>query len=457
MNLDDALKQTAVIGAAGKMGSGISLLLLEELALVEAQKTGQVGKGEYRLDLIDVNSQALDALRVYLRTHLTRMAERQINQLRKVFAGNDALVSNEQIVNAFVEGAMNIIHTSTEVEEAKDAVLVFEAVVEDLQIKTNIYRKLVDGSEKVLYVFTNTSSIPIHVLNDSAELRNRIIGFHFYNPPSVQRLVELIPLENGEPLLYEWAYELAKRLKKRLVLSRDVAGFIGNGFLLREALFACAKVRELAARYPLHQAIYMVNKVSQEFLLRPMGIFQLLDYVGLDVSSRIGQVMNTYLPCGCYDDALIDSMVQGGIVGGQYPDGSQKSGFFEYDKGQLVGVYSQAEKRYIPLSEGAWRADADKVLGSLPAAYASWRVLHKEQNPDTKVRQHFEELSHMKTLGADLARAFLYRDGEISRALVADGIAHHADDVKAVMQNGFYHLYGPEEAIRTETNASCAS
>lgn len=452
MILDEALRHTAVIGAGGKMGSGISLLLLQELALLEAQKTGQVGKGEYRLDLIDVNTDALNGLRAYLSTHLRRFAERQINRLRQVFFHNPNLVSNEEIVQTFVDGAMNIIHPASEVEEAKNATIVFEAVIESLDIKSSIYQRLSCVNTLPFYVFSNTSSIPIHILNEKGSLQNRIIGFHFYNPPAVQKLVELIPLAEGEPLLYEWAYELAKRLKKRLVLSRDIAGFIGNGFLLREALFACAKVRGLLDRFTIHQAVYMVNRVTQEFLVRPMGSFQLLDFVGIDVASEIGQVMNTYLSHGSYDDEFIEKMVFAKVIGGQYPDGSQKDGLFQYENHQMVGVYSQEEQRYIPFLEGTWKSDADKALGELPTSYIPWKILHKQSNPMPQILRYFQELSYQKNLGAELARAFLYRDSEISRALVADGIAHHSDDVKLVLQNGFYHLYGPEEILHAEEN-----
>lgn len=452
MNLDEALKNIAVIGAAGKMGSGISLLLLQELALMEAAQTGHVGKGRYVLYLIDVTSKRLEGLQNYLRSHLIRTAELQINRLRQAFSSNPSLVSNQQIVDAFVVGALDIVHFSTAVEEARQATIVFEAVEEDLQVKTAIYHKLVDGNSTPVYVFTNTSSIPIHVLNDSGGLHSRIIGFHFYNPPSVQKLVELIPLTNGEPLLYEWAYELAKRIKKTLILSKDVAGFIGNGFLLREALFACAKVRELATRYPLYQAIYMINKVTQDFLIRPMGIFQVLDFVGIDVASKIGHVMNAYLVLSSYDDELIESMVQAQLIGGQSPETFQKNGFFQYDQHKISGVYCLEKKEYISLDKGSWKSEADQALGALPTAYAPWKTLHKEQDVDSKIRAYFEELLRQRHLGAELARAFLYRDGEISRTLVADGIAHGADDVKAVLKNGFYHLYGPEEALLSESD-----
>ncbi|SCA62655.1 hypothetical protein SCG7086_AC_00130 [Chlamydiales bacterium SCGC AG-110-P3] len=66
-SLDEALRDVAVVGAAGKMGSGISLLLLQEQARLEAEATGAVGSGRYRITLIDSSEEGLDGLRKYLK------------------------------------------------------------------------------------------------------------------------------------------------------------------------------------------------------------------------------------------------------------------------------------------------------------------------------------------------------------------------------------------------------
>lgn len=453
MNFNDAIKHIAVIGAAGKMGSGISLILLQELAMSEVKLTGKVGGGLYRLDLIDIDFKALEGLREYLRTYLKRLAEKEVNTLRAAYAKNPSLVSNADIIEAFVQGSLNMANLATAIEEAKEAVLIFEAVAENLQIKKEVFSKLKKINKNPFYILTNTSSLPIHVLNNEGDLQNRIIGFHFYNPPAVQKLVELIPLSTGEPLLYEWAFELSKLLNKQIVISKDVAGFIGNGFLVREALYACAKVRELATKLSFSQSLYMVNKVTQEFLLRPMGIFQLLDYVGIDVVFEIGEIMNTYMSHGSYEDELIRGMVNSKIFGGQHSDGSQKEGFFKYENHQITAVYSLPDKRYISLNEGTWKAEADKILGEIPIQGESWKVLHRELYPEARIVKFLESLSTEKCLGACLAREFIYRDREISRAIVSDGVARNADDVKDVLHNGFYHLYGPEDAVRIEEKA----
>ena len=168
-------------------------------------------------------------------------------------------------------------------ESAYDSHLIFEAIAENPDLKTSIFKKINENSEGEPWFFTNTSSIPIARLNDSANLNGRILGFHFYNPPAVQRLVELITIPGNSAVMIDFAKAYAKNLRKVLVPSNDVAGFIGNGHFMRDALYGISEAEKLTEKFSFAQAVYIVNKVTQDFLLRPMGIFQLIDYVGVDV------------------------------------------------------------------------------------------------------------------------------------------------------------------------------
>src|SRR5690606_35263663 len=137
--LDEALKHVAVLGAGGKMGSGISLLLVQEMAFQEARTRGAVGTGEYTLVLIDAQEKALLPLKKYLRTQLLRFAEKSINTLRVFFSGSPHLISNEEIIRTFVEGALDSVRLETNVLEAKDCRLIFEAIVEDCTVKAKVF------------------------------------------------------------------------------------------------------------------------------------------------------------------------------------------------------------------------------------------------------------------------------------------------------------------------------
>lgn len=450
MNLDQAFSRVAVVGAAGKMGSGISLLLLQEMAKKELAAFGRVGSPAHKLTLIDSNRMAISGLHAYLRSQMLKFAEKNINALRKGYAKDPHLVSNEEMIQAYVEGAMELINSGTDLKEANGAYLLFEAIVEDVEAKCAVYQAFASVASHPFYIFTNTSSIPISVLNAQANLQNHIIGFHFYNPPAIQKLVELIPLESGDPLLADWATDFAKRLNKIVVKSKDIAGFIGNGYFLREIVFACAKVRDLSVIYSLSEAIDMINTVTQDFLLRPMGIFQLLDYVGLDVAKKIGKIMDTYLAEGVYESGLVDALVKEGIMGGQFADGSQKNGFYHYTDGKPDGIYMIDEKRYLLFDEGDWKKRCQQALGGLPKPAISWKELQKDPQRKMKIQHHIDTILKENTLGAELAQAFLMRSREIIRSLVNEGVAEGMEEVATVLENGFFHLYTAEEVLPKE-------
>ena len=446
--LEEVLKQAVVVGAAGKMGSGISLLLLQEIARPDEIASGRIS-GETALLLIDGNEDALPGLRAYLAAQLRRYAEKNIVALRSAFAENEALTDNAEIVEAYVDGALNYVRMHSDLSKVTRGQLVFEAVVENVDVKIEIYKQVRSQCGPNTYFLTNTSSIPIGELDARAGLEGHIIGFHFYNPAPVQRLVEVICSETTVEPLRELALELGRRLRKTLVASKDVAGFIGNGHFMRELQHAADQVANLAASQPDYQAIYMLNRVTQDWLVRPMGIFQLTDYVGLDVCRKILKVMDTFIGNEELRCPLIDAFLDAGVQGGQFPDGSQKDGVFAYERGRPASVYSLSEGRYVALDD-AWLAEADAALGPLPEGHMAWRALARDRAAVEKLQPYFGALRAAETQGAQLARMYLGRSREIAQGLVDAGVAANLEDVTTVLTSGFYHLYGPANDLLWE-------
>lgn len=435
----EGVERVAVLGAAGKMGSGIALLVLQQFAIeLAASKTGD--QIRYRLILIDVNEGGFIALKRYLREQLKKFAERNINELRFLYKNRADLIDNADMIEIFVEEAIDCVLFGTLLEECCGAQLVFEAIVEDIDAKTQVFAKLNQLLGPNCYYFSNTSSIPIHVLQEKSQLQGRLIGFHFYNPPAVQRLLELIVPESTPEPLKVLAENIAKQLKKTIVYSKDVAGFIGNGHFIREIHFACEQVHALSKSMPLIEAIVLVNQVTQEFLLRPMGIFQLIDYVGLDVAQRIAKIMSTYLHQP-FEDKLIDRMVEKKVWGGQFGDGSQKDGYFHYEKGSPVGVYDSTDQKYVSCVESSFRKRMDEWLGSKPPLGYSWNKLSKDPQREGKIVDYLTRLSQEETQAARLAKQFMQESNKIALELVKDGIAHSIKDVDTVLKSGFFHLY----------------
>lgn len=441
MSLDDHLENVAIIGAAGKMGSGIALLLAQEMTMLKLQPENK--NKNYELHLIDINPIALQGLLRYLKTQATKLAEKSIVQLRQQYEARKDLIENSEFIQQFVDDLFVNLRVGTELNNARNARFIFEAALENEDLKVSLLKQLKNICASDTYFFTNTSSIPISLLNEKAELGGRIIGYHFYNPPAVQKLVELITPEGVSPDLYQLSLELGKRLRKKLIPSNDIAGFIGNGHFMRDGLHALAEVERLKKDFSTQQAIYIMNRISQDFLIRPMGIFQLVDYVGIDVFQCILNTMDPYFPQEKLKSDLVNLMVSRKILAGQNLDGSQRDGFLKYDKSKPIAVYDPERQKYGALEEGNWKTEADRKIGDPPDGFSPWKVLLGDSQKEEKLEIYFKNLKRDSTLGAQLAISYLKRSKAIAGQIVSSGVANSAKDVNGVLLNGFYHLYGP--------------
>ena len=439
MNYTDRLSNVSVLGAGGKMGSGILLLTALEVTDLKLQPENK--DKHFVINAIDVSSTALEAVIDFLRAQVQKAAEKKINFLREVYADRRDLIENRDMIQQYIFDVLKIVRCSTRLESSYDSTLIFEAIVENPDVKVKILTQIDSNNKNNPWFFTNTSSIPIHELDEKANLNGRIIGFHFYNPPAVQKLVELIEAKQTLPELGDFAREYAKRLRKVVVPSNDVAGFIGNGHFMRDALHGISEAEELAKEMTFPEAVYMVNKVSQEFLIRPMGIFQLIDYVGLDVCQYIMSVMDARLENQHLHSDLLDKLVSLGVKGGQYADGSQKDGILKYEKGKPVAVFDPDKKEYVPIND--FQAACDEKLGALPENVMPWKVAVRHPQKQEALDEYFENLKKMNTFGAELAKRYGERSKEIALQLVSDGVARNNDDVNTVLLTGFYHAYGP--------------
>ena len=422
------------------MGSGIALLLSQEMAMRRISSGGH--DGHYRLALMDVSDPGLDGLKGYLRSQLQRYAEKTTGVLRRHYAERQDLVENSEVIQAFIDQGLDLGRYSTNLEGLAGCRMVFEAIAENIDLKIKIYRRLKEIAAPDAWFFTNTSSIPIGLLDREAGLDGRLIGFHFYNPPAVQRLLEMIPASQTRPELVADAAQIAEALKKKVIPARDIAGFIGNGHFIRDGLHGIAVMERLAQEHGFPGAVYMVNRVSQDWMIRPMGIFQLIDYVGVDVFQCILGVMDRFIEGEKLHSGLIDELMQRGVKGGQNPDGSQKDGFFRYEKGRPTAVYDRERGAYQEL-DPAWIKAFDEALGAPPEGCLPWKALSRDPGKAAKLAAYFGNLERAGGMGSKLAHEYLARSKAIGEQLVASGVAGNAEDVNGVLLNGFFHLYGP--------------
>ncbi|HOX76617.1 MAG TPA: 3-hydroxyacyl-CoA dehydrogenase family protein [Bacteroidales bacterium] len=439
MDYTNKLQNVTVLGAAGKMGSGILLLTAVEMADLSLKPENK-GKA-FVLNAMDVSKEGLHGLMLYLRAQVQKIAEKKTVALRKIYADRADLVENEEIINQYIFDVMNIVRPTTRLESAYDSTLVFEAVSENRALKVKILNQIDQNNPEKPWFFTNTSSVPIHLIDEEAGLGGRILGFHFYNPPAVQKLVELIVTSQTDAEMTEFAKVYAKNLGKIVVPANDFAGFIGNGHFMRDALHGIQTAQKLTKELTFVEAVYAVNRITQDFLIRPMGIFQLIDYVGIDVVSFIMGVMNPFLPDEDLHSSLLDKMLELGVKGGQYSDGSQKDGFLKYEKGKPVAIYDPQAKAYVPVS--SMKEKIDKYLGEAPSSLIPWKAAVKVKDKDATFGKIFADMKMMNSNGAKLAVEYGQRSDAIGKKLVADNVAFNENDVNTVLLTGFFHAYGP--------------
>ena len=438
MTYEERLQHVTVLGAAGKMGSGILLLTAVEMADLSLKPENK-GKS-FVLNAVDVSDEALSGVMKYLRAQVLKIAEKKAVALRKVYADNKNLIENYDIIEQYVFDVLSLVRPTTRLEAAFDSRLIFEAIKEDPELKINIFSGISSSNPYNPWFFTNTSSIPITELDEKAGLEGRIIGFHFYNPPAVQKLVEVIKSKHTLKEVEDFALTYAKNLRKVVVPSNDVAGFVGNGHFMRDIIHATGEVDRLSNDFSFAEGIYVINKISQDYLVRPMGIFQLIDYVGVDVCSYIMSVMNPNLKDENLHSPLLDKYLSLGIKGGQFADGSQKDGILKYEKGKPVAVFDIDKGVYIPFTE--IQQKADEKLGHLPVPPA-WKSVVGNILKESILQSYFSELKTLGGSGAELAKAYALKSCAIGRKLVSDGVAFSGKDVNTVLLTGFFHAYGP--------------
>ena len=210
------------------------------------------------------------------------------------------------------EEALGRLSFTVDLAEFADRDLVVEAVAEQQDAKTEVFRHLdkVLGSEDVV-IASNTSSIPII---DPAAVTGRpqqVVGVHFFNPVPVQRLVEIIPTQLTAPEVTEQVTAFAEaRLGKTVVLARDRAGFVVNALLIP---YLVSAVRMLES------GVASAEDIDNGMVLgcaHPMGPLRLLDLIGLDTAQSIAESMYEEYKEPLYaPPPLLRRMVAAGALG----------------------------------------------------------------------------------------------------------------------------------------------
>jgi 3-hydroxyacyl-CoA dehydrogenase len=272
------IKKVAVLGA-GLMGHGI------------AQVAAQVGK--YEVALRDIKQEFLNNGMNMIKGSLQKFMQKGV-------------VSEKEM-----KETLSRIHPTLDLKEAvKGADLIIEAVPEKVELKKSILKEVNKAAGKDAIIASNTSSISITELASATKRPEKFCGMHFFNPPQLMKLVEIIRGAKTSDATIDTIVKVSERMgKETVVVKKDSAGFIVNRILIPA----------------LNEAMYLVwegiadpediDKAIRLGLNWPMGPLKLLDYLGLDTTLSIAEVLRDdldpkYRPC-----PLLRQMVRANLLG----------------------------------------------------------------------------------------------------------------------------------------------
>ena len=244
------------------------------------QRVGVVGSGTMATGIAEVLAKG--GFDVTLVTRSESSLTRAIGAVEKSL---EKAVQRGKLEGAARDEIRARITGTTSLDDLADVDLVVEAVVEDIIVKTALFENLDEICRPGTVLATTTSSLPVIELAAVTQRPQDVVGLHFFNPAPVMKLVEVVGTVSTSPEVLATAIDVARRAGKHPVVCGDRAGFIVNALLFP---YLNDAVKMLEANYATADDIDLAMKKGCGY---PMGPFELLDVVGLDVSLAIQQTL----------------------------------------------------------------------------------------------------------------------------------------------------------------------
>ena len=321
--------------------------------------------------------------------------------IEKIKWSLDKLVSKEKISENERDDIFSRIKPIVDLKDAvHDCDLVIEAVPEIMDLKKKVYAELDKAAGEQVIFASNTSTLPITEIANTISRPKKFIGIHFFNPPQLMKLVEVIPGQETSDEITNLTINFVKSVNKVPVTCRkDVPGFIVNRLFIPLVHEACYVMeRQKIQQTEIDSAV----KFNLGF---PMGIFELADFTGLDVIHKATLEMHVRDKKVILPHATIERLFNEKKIG-------QKSG---------EGFYKYSDDKYerIPLSEElAEKCDPVQIIANI-LNNAAWLVTNNASDID--------EIEKAANLGLGLKKPLFETANEIGMKKIVEELKKLSD------------------------------
>ena len=244
---------------------------------------------------------------VVLYNHRTPTLEKGVAGIQKNFAKK---VAKGKITQEQADQWLGRMKATTTLEDLKDVDIVFEAMVENMELKKEAFAKMAPVIQPNAIFVSNTSSLSITELAAASQRPEKFLGMHFFSPVPAMKLVEIIRGANTTQETFDFVYKLSQEIGKEPVEVAEAPGFVVNKILIPMINEAIGLVETGVA------SVADIDKAMQLGANHPMGPLALGDFIGLDVCLAIMETLYNETGDSKYRPALLlRKMVRGGLLG----------------------------------------------------------------------------------------------------------------------------------------------